>query len=342
MGHSNRWESREIARIFTRLGYVVDGISFKDSLFVPSMPYDVVFDISTNLQRLAPLMGSRTLKILHRTGSDAFYQNRAEMTRVKALEARRGMLYSPRKMVAYPDLERKSLEIADRCSLFGNQHTLETYPEEFRRKLTLLPVSGSELGGMTKRREDLVPPRREFLSFCGGGMVHKGLDLLLEVFAMNPQYTLNVVGNAQEADFHRIYEKELRTLPNIRCYGFLKPGSREFKKILRDTFCFLSPSCSEGMSSAVVTCMQAGLYPIISRDSGVTLPEGCGTMLETCSLEEITGSVEQVHQLDAKCLTRQTAMVQNYAWQTFTRERFRDSMCRFIMDALDGHSGSLP
>ena len=44
-GHSNNWESREIARILTRLGYIVDCINWNDTSFQPSDHYDIVVDI---------------------------------------------------------------------------------------------------------------------------------------------------------------------------------------------------------------------------------------------------------------------------------------------------------
>ena len=45
-GHTNQWESREIVRIFTDLGYQVDAINWSDNEFVPQQSYEVCFDIS--------------------------------------------------------------------------------------------------------------------------------------------------------------------------------------------------------------------------------------------------------------------------------------------------------
>ena len=44
-GHSSKWESREIALIFSRLGYNVDIINWQDTSFVPEKNYDIIFDI---------------------------------------------------------------------------------------------------------------------------------------------------------------------------------------------------------------------------------------------------------------------------------------------------------
>lgn len=335
-GHTNNWESREIARIFTSLGYVVGAINWSDQQFVPAKKYDVLFDISINLQRLAPLLDRHTVKILHRTGSDPYYQNRAEMERVRALESRRKALYSPKRLVAYPDLERKSMQIADACSLFGSSHTLHTYPEEFRHKIQLVTISASKLGSSVKAKQDCVPSKREFLWFLGGGAVHKGLDLLLEVFARHRGYTLNIVGNVHnERDFMKIYAHEIMELPNIKYHGYLKPDSARFQEIVKDAFCFIAPSCSESISTAVVTCMQVGLYPIISHDTGVALPASCGIYLETCSIEEIESAVLTAYQMDDSSIIDQISQVQRYALKNFSRERFRMLMERFITRTIE-------
>ena len=41
-GHSSKWESREIALIFSRLGYNVDIINWQDNSFIPQKKYDII------------------------------------------------------------------------------------------------------------------------------------------------------------------------------------------------------------------------------------------------------------------------------------------------------------
>jgi glycosyltransferase involved in cell wall biosynthesis len=333
--HSNWWESREIARILVEEGYAVDAINWADDAFVPTRTYDVVFDISRNLGRLAPLVPPSALKILHCTGSDAEYQNAAEARRVDALRQRRGGSYTVQRTVAAREAQSRSLEVADACSLLGNDHTLATYPQRFRAKMRTVTVSASDLGPNRKGPGAFVPPAHEFLWFFGWGAVHKGLDLLLEVFAANPQWTLNVVGNAlDEPEFVRLYERELTALPNIRAHRFLRPGGPEFGEILRRCFSVVAPTCSESISAAVVTCLQAGLFPIISRDAGVSLPPGCGIYLEACSLEEIEAAVRTAHAFPEGALSSQIGTVQREALRRYSRAAFRAEMSEFLRAAL--------
>jgi len=337
-GHSNAWESREIARIFQGLGYQVEAFRWDDNQFIPSGRYDIVFDIYTNLGRLATFFDHHTIKILHCTGSDPYYQNSAELKRVQAVNDRRNSQYLPRRMVQFPEQNYKSLQIADACSLLGNEHTLSTYPAHLRNKFELIPVSASPLGNTQKTSSQYVPEERQFLWFFGSGAVHKGLDLVLEVFARNPNLVLNVVGDvSSEADFMQMYARELLDTPNIHYHGRLIPKSEAFQKICRDSFCFIAPTCSEGTSTAVVTCLQIGLYPIISRDTGVDLPVDCGLYLEECSMDEIEKAVISVYNLPAVELSNQIAAVQSFAQGHFSRQKFREAMENFISRGIDQH-----
>lgn len=333
-GHTNKWESREIAHIFARMGYEVDAIDWNDTTFTPTQKYDVIFDICSNLQRLAPHLPANAKKLLHLTGSDAHYQNTAENNRVQAMNRRRECLYAPKRLVADPEAARRSLLLADACSLLGNGHTLTTFPSEYRNKISLVPVSAS-LVSQSRKQNEYVPKAKEFLWFFGFGAVHKGLDLVLEVFAKNPRFVLNVIGNVtSEQDFLEVYRRELFETPNIQFHGFLNPDSAEFRNVTKRCFCFIAPTCSEGTSTAVVTCLQVGLFPIVSRDTGVQLPESRGIMLDDCEINTIATAVHTAHAMQNGRLAEAIKSNQKDAVRKHSRKAFSVGMQRFISQAL--------
>ena len=340
--HSNNWESREIANIFVDLGYELDAINWRDAHFVPTRRYDILFDIATNLARLSTGIDADTVRILHRTGSDPFYQNLAEKKRILEVNRRRDGSYVPKRAVKDPEMERESLRVAHACSLLGNEHTLNTYPKADRSKIQTVTVSASELGGSLKTHDGFVPKEREFIWFFGSGAVHKGLDLVLEAFARIPHLFLHIVGNAlSERDFTDMYQHELQALPNIRYHGPLLPNSREFEELVRRVFCFVAPSCSEGISPAVATCLQIGLYPIISYDTGVSLPEGFGKYLPSLSVEEVEMAIFSVHRMSSAEITKQISETQKYALEQYSRKNFRLKMEDFILKTLSMHGRSV-
>lgn len=333
-GHSNKWESREIVRIFNTLGYTVDIIDWTDNNFIPTTDYDVIFDIYTNLQRLAPFIGKNTKKLLHLTGSFPRFQNRAELKRVKALEKRRNVIYSPKRLVRDLELFDRSLKLAGVCSLIGNRVTLSTYPKIYHKKIYPVTVSAS-YSKQIKTINEYVPRRREFVWFFGGGAVHKGLDLVLEVFSKHPDLTVHILGNLEsEPDFINAYKKELTELSNIHYHGFLEPGSNKFKDVMDSAFCFIAPSCSESISTAVCTCMQIGLYPIISRNVGVDLPKNTGVTLRQCSIKMIEQAILNIHSMSKSRLKEQIKKSQDYALENFSREKFSSTMYRYLAKVL--------
>jgi glycosyltransferase involved in cell wall biosynthesis len=331
-GHTNKWESREIARLLVNLGYQVDAVDWSAGEIAFSEDYQVVFDIHLRQQALLPRMPD-ALRLLHLTGSDWRYQNRAELVRVRNLEARRGRRYAPRRQVAHSDLMERALEVADHCSLIGNEHTLSTYPAAYSHKFTKVPVTASP--SFVKSADELVPNEREFLWFFGGGLVHKGLDLVLEAFARDPSLRLNVIGDvAAESDFVEIYRKELFELENITVHGFLTPNEPRFRRILEKCFCFIAPSCSESISTAAATCMQVGLYPLVSRDTGISLPQGTGTYLEQCSIEEILSAAATLKATDRDTLREQIRLTQFFAQREYSRPNFTARMKAYLDCAI--------
>jgi len=331
-GHTNRWESFVIAKIFQDLGYTVNVIDFRDTIFLPVQQYDVVFDIYQNLARIKNASKKKPFSILHMTGSYNVFGNEAEQKRIDDLQKRRpGAEYKPRRKVPNIKDSLLALETADACILMGNETTLETYPEKYRNKISLVNATSSTIKFL-KSPKEFVPERREFLWFFGCGAVHKGLDLLLEIFSKHPELTLNIIGSIDggEPDFFKIYDKELTKLPNIKFHGYLQPSNKNFIKILQNCFCFIAPSASEGMSPACATCMQLGLYPIVSKNCGITLPENSGVCLENCSIEEIEKAILKIYEMSKADLRAQISVSQNYALQAYSRKHFIKSFSEVL------------
>jgi glycosyltransferase involved in cell wall biosynthesis len=102
-----------------------------------------------------------------------------------------------------------------------------------------------------------------------GGQVHKGLDLLLEVFARKSNISLYVCSSFKfEKDFCDLFKHELFHLDNVKPIGFIDVMSAKFIEIAEVCTYSVLPSCSEANSSSVLTTMSAGLIPIVSRECG--------------------------------------------------------------------------
>lgn len=321
--HAATWECQEIARIWVDKGYNVDVIDWDNSYFLPKKKYSVFIDIHSNMERLAPLLGKDCKKILHITGAHWRFQNAAELRRLSELESRRGIRLQPRRQVP-PSL---GIEYADCATILGNEFTQGTFAYAHK---PLYPIPLSTTVQFPFMEKDFGKIRRNFLWLGSGGMVHKGLDLVLDAFSKLPDYNLVVCGPVhQEPDFEKAYYEELYRSPNIRTLGFTDVTGTQFQEIVKNSCGLVYPSCSEGQAGSVITCLHAGLIPVISYESGVDIGD-FGILLEKCSVKEITAAVEKLSGKSADELAMMSKMGWQYARTHHTRKKFAQQYGIFV------------
>ena len=168
------------------------------------------------------------MKVLHCDTAHWSFNNSAERERLRALEVRRGVRLRPRRQMP----ESGSDRVADVLTYLGNDFTRGTYPDR-GKPMVRIPVSVPHTYDWPEGR-DFERARSTFLWFGSGGLVHKGLDLVLEAFAGMPRRRLVVCGPiSRERDFAREYGRELYGLPNVRTLGWIDVGSKRFRELAR-------------------------------------------------------------------------------------------------------------
>jgi glycosyltransferase involved in cell wall biosynthesis len=327
--HTHFWESREMARALAGIGFTVDAVHWTNSGFVPRERYDLVVDVRLQLERLASIVGPRTLKILHaETGHWRFY-NAAQQRRRDELARRRGIQLAPYKVLE----PNRAVECADAMTILGNAATQATY--EFAGKPQWsVPISQPFLYPLPEGK-DYDAARRRFVWFGSGGLLHKGLDRVLEVFAELPDLELTVLGPIdREPEFERAFRRELYRTPNIRTRGWIDVAGPAFREIARTHGALVYPSCSEGQNGGTVTCMHAGLVPIVSRESGVDVTPETGFVLERSTHEEIRERVLAVATMPPDALEAKSRSAWLWVRRHHTRERFaaryREAMAEIL------------
>ncbi len=315
--HTHDWESLEMARCLTRLGYEVDAIHWTNTRFVPQKDYDVVIDVRLNLERLAPLVKPSCRKIMHIETAHHSFHNPAQLRRLHALTARRGITLAPYRLLEV----NRAIESADLATILGNEFTVDTY--RFAGKpLYPIPISTPFLFPFPAAK-DFAACRRSFMWFGSTAFVHKGLDLVLEAFASMPDFQLTVCGPLdREPAFQRAFYRELYLTPNIRTIGWVDIGQPAFLRLVEQCVGLIYPSCSEGSNGGTVTALHAGLIPIISYETGVDVADDFGHVLRDCTVESVRAAV---HRLAARPPEELRAMAER-AWEFarahHTRERF--------------------
>lgn len=321
--HTNRWESMCIVETFLEQGFAVDLIDTTNTTFIPKKKYDYFVDNTTNMDRLAPLLGPECTKVLHTTTSHWKFNNEAEKKRFDDVYTRRNVRLPLDRVLP----ANKAIEVCDFATVLGNIITASTYAYA-RKPITTVPISTTHIFESPEQK-DFEKARKNFIWFGGAGVIHKGLDLVLEAFAEMPEYNLTICGKIEgEKDFKKIYEKEL-SLENIRVAGFMDAGSEEFKKLCDQSLALIYPSCAEGQSGGVVLTMHAGLIPIVSRESGVDVGD-FGVILRENSIEQIKSEVKNITSLPAHMLKDKAVSAWKYARAHHTREEFSKTYREFV------------
>ena len=259
--HQNVPQQRELAAALGERGYEVDVADYDETrrgVLAPA--YDLVVDLHP---RATPVYAGRltpgAVRIAYITGTNPTVANAAERARlddVARLRARRQQ----------PPFPREALEGFEAVFLIGNGVTLATYDGYRLPAVQLLPNSAWD---------DLVPTpperrqARRFLYLGSAGQVHKGLDLLLELFAREPGLELVVCGDfRREPDFARAYRRELFATPNILAPGWMDLRSDAFRELQAECGTMLLPSCAEGQAGTVSVALAFGLPCAVSRECG--------------------------------------------------------------------------
>ena len=332
--HSNMWECKEIAQTFLDMGYAVDVIDWDDDRFEPRSEYSVFVDIHGNLERLSSRVGKDCIKILHITGSHWLFQNQAEQARLSALQRRRGATLSPRRTVP----PSHGIEHADFATMLGNDATAQTFAFSGKR-IYQIPVS-APVQFPWDDAKDFGACRNSFLWMGSSGLVLRGLDLVLEAFAGMPDLRLTVCGPVdRERDFEEEYRRELYKTPNISTLGWVDTSGEQFRDVVHSSVALVYPSASEGQSTSVVTCMHAGLIPVISRESGVDV-DGFGRILSECSIDGIRASVRAVSKMPAEELASMARRAWEYARAHHTREAFSREYRKAVAEILRSRSAA--
>lgn len=329
--HEQYWKTIAMAQTFIDLGYNVDVIHTQNQQFIPWKRYEVVVDTRFNLQRLAPYLDSDCIKIFHCDTAHIIFHNAAEMKRTLALQERKGVTIPPNRF------ERPNLgpEFADYITTCGNEFTIGTY-RYAKKPIYRLPITVEPLWPWPEGK-NFESCRTRFMWFASRGMVHKGLDLVLEAFAELPEYHLTVAGPVEdEPEFVNLYRRELYHTPNIRFAGWLDKESKQFKELLNQSVGHVFTSCSESGATGVLETMVGGVLPIVTYESSVDV-EDYGIFLKNSSIEEIKEGVRMVAAMPAAEVKRRARKAWERVYTGSTRVRFAEAYRALIEMLLMKH-----
>lgn len=275
-----------IAKLLSEFGNNVDVIDYRANKIRLNKKYDVVFDIRIkSIPIYNKYIDENTKRIAYLTESEPEFANSAEIERVRDINKRRGIELAPRRQAPLID---QAVERCDLVIMIGNEYNFATYNKYHLAKTAIVPNTGYKYDfSFDKNKKKST----SFVYLGSAGAIHKGLDLLLEVFSeLGEPYKLYVCGYYErEKDFVKAYVKELYNTSNIVPIGFVDIKSNRFKNLSEECCFTILPSCAEGCAGSVATCMSAGIIPICSRNCGYEEDEVI--ILDDCKKETIKRAI---------------------------------------------------
>jgi glycosyltransferase involved in cell wall biosynthesis len=316
-GHTNAFEAVAIAQAYLKQGFCVEVSSYDNHHYLPPKDTCIAIDLHHQLTRWAPSLPLHCLKILHATGAHWLTSNRAELDRLAAILERQGVALLPRRQVA-PSF---AAEIADAITILGNEFTQDSFA--FAQKpMYRIPISSAFQFPYPQGRKMGIA-KKNFLWLGSLGMVHKGLDLVLEAFAQLPELRLTVCGSTEkEDDFYQCYRQELKATTNIQYLGWCDLASPQFQKIAHEHAAIIYPSCSEGGGGSVIHAMHAGLIPICTREASVDLCD-FGMLIREGSVEAVKEAALTFASLSEGEVEARARASYDYVNATHTRPAFQ-------------------
>ncbi|MBD2676238.1 MULTISPECIES: glycosyltransferase [Nostoc] len=330
--HTWYWEVWQIAQTFLDMRYNVDVIQFHNDKFVPQKDYAFFIDIRHRMEALAAKLNKDCIKIFHVDIANMVFRNAAECNRLLELQQRRGITLTPQRF----EMPNLGIEYADCATVLGNDFTVGTF-QYANKPMYRIPISSPVVYPYPEQK-DFEAVRKNFLWFGGSALVLKGLDLVLDAFAQMPEYHLTVCGPiANDKEFEKAFYKELYQTPNIHTYGWIDVSSPEFIQVTNNCLGLVYPSVSEGQSGAVISCLHAGLIPILSYESGVDIHD-FGVIFDNLSLEEIKAKVRSISNLPVESLKAMSQKAWEYARANHTRENFAQAYKNAVEQMLKHHN----
>ncbi|MDZ8223377.1 glycosyltransferase [Nostoc sp. ChiVER01] len=330
--HTWYWEVWQIAQTFLTLGYNVDVIQFHNNKFVPQKDYAFFIDIRHRMEALAPKLNKDCIKIFHVDIANMVFRNAAECNRLLELQRRKGITLKPQRF----EVPNLGIEYADCAIVLGNDFTTDTF-KYANKPMYRIPISSPVVYPYPDKK-DFEAVRKRFLWFGGSALVLKGLDLVLDAFAQMPEYHLTICGPvSSDKEFEQAFYKELYETPNIHTYGWIDVTSPDFIEVTNNCLGLVYPSVSEGQSGAVISCLQAGLIPILSYESGVDVHD-FGVIFDNLSVDEIKTKVRSISNLPVEDLKLMSRQAWEYARANHTKEKFAQVYRNVVEQIIENHS----
>ena len=312
--HTNRFELFQIIRCFIKMGYVIDVCSCEEKEALPiirNKKYNVIFGMG-EVFRNAIESHEDAFSILYLTENPYEVSQQKEQERIDYLYERKKVKWQIERTgrVFYKDDEQKADAVLCMCNPDYLKHTGESVRQ-------IIPSTFFNPSFQwTFERKKIT----NFLVLGTAGFVHKGIDILVEVFEKHEEWNLYLCGHnntkiMEKLGYHNPYG-------NIHDCGYIDVNDDVFLGLVSKCTFILLPSCSEGISTAVLTGACHGLIPIVTKEAGVSFLQQWMIELSGYLVEDIESTLLDAVKLSQKELRQRSFELCEYIADRFSLNEF--------------------
>ena len=295
LSHTNTFESMEIGKSLNHAGFNVDIVDYEYEGKIDYSKYDLIIGFGEPLINSFYKRSKKIITIYYGTGMHLHTQNINTLNRVKEVFDKRGVWLPGSGRIVDKSWSIQTT-LVDAMILLGNDEVTKTYFPYFKGRIYNIPASFYNVVNFDEiiSNKDFNKAKKHFLWFGSSGMIHKGLDLLIELFSKREDIHLHICGPLKrEPEFEQSYRDELFKT-NIHNHGFVSLVSKQFKELLQECAFIIFPSCSEGGGASVLNvCGNGGLIPLLSKEASI-YTDDFGFIFDKINIESIQSTIDKV------------------------------------------------
>ena len=314
--HTNLQEMMQMVRVLIDMDFCIDVCACNNAdaaLEMPSDYYDYIIGFG-DMFKLAKQRNPKAYTIMYMTENPYTVSKAGEQQRIDYFYERTGKRIPFARTGKFYQESDEQMADAIIClgekQYFNNTAIQRIYPSAFK--------NSKYIENMNEKREST-----NFLVFGVKGFVHKGNDLLIEVFRNHPEWKLYMCGTEIREECKKL---GIRLPDNVLDCGFVDVESDKFLDLVKICPFVLLPSCSEGMSTSLLTCMRHGMIPVTMRGTGMDeLAEYC-EYFEDYHIPAIDRKMKDLAAMDAKRINEYSDRIYQYANESFTLATYTEKI----------------
>jgi hypothetical protein len=325
--HTNIREINQIIKVFISLGFTIDIVNALDEKSIKKLKrkkYDILFGFGTVFYEMSKF-NSKAERIIYVTEHHPRYSSKEEKKRIEYFKQRNNRKVKLSRSGVY--YKEKHFENVDSAIILGDIFPYKKY--EFD-KYRISPTGLKNINFKFDNKNHDVT-KKNFLWFGSKGAIHKGLDLLLDIFKRNEELNLYICGLTKKDKFKlRFKEKN-----NIHDLGRINVNSDKFINIIKKCSYIILPSCSEAISTSVLTGMRHGLIPVVIKNTGFNKLKSKAYLLDDFKLSYLENEIIKLSEQKSDILSKQSKEIYDYANKEFNINKYTNDFKNIIKKIIN-------